>query len=109
MTIRKNLNTMLSAALLLACVAGLSACQKQPTPETASGAGPAEKAGRQLDQAAEQARVDMNKVTQDAKDKMDKAGADASQSLSNATVKVGEKIERAGEKIQESAHEEKKN
>lgn len=119
MTIRTRMTTLFSASLLALSVAALSGCQKQE-PAPVSGAGPAEQAGRQLDQAAaktsrdlsqaaEQARQDMSKVTAETKEKLDQAGTNASNSLSNATAKVGAKLERAGEKMQESANEAKKN
>ncbi len=75
----KKTTYKLSAALLMSALLGstLMACQKAE--------GPAEKAGKEVDQA------------------VDKAG----NKIDNATDKVGEQIEKAGEKIQDTAKDNK--
>jgi hypothetical protein len=73
-----------SAAIILstlALVAGLGACQKKDA--TAEQKGPAETAGKQLDQAAAKAGEEINK----------------------AAVKAGEGLAKAGEKLQNAAQD----
>ena len=61
-----------SAMAMSALVLALSACQKQE--------GPAEKAGKEIDQASEKAAEQLNR----------------------ATDKLGQELEKAGEKIQDA-------
>jgi cell division protein ZapA (FtsZ GTPase activity inhibitor) len=79
----------LFAATLVAVLAavGLSACEKKN-----EGAGPAETAGRQIDQAAAKTN-----------EKLEQAGEKISEDTSEFRKKVGEKMEQAGEKIQKAA------
>jgi hypothetical protein len=74
----KTVTMILSA---LALVAGLGACQKKEA--TAEQKGPAETAGKQLDQAAVKAGEEINK----------------------AAVKAGEGLAKVGEKLQNAAQE----
>jgi len=83
---QKSVAIFASAALLLA----LAGCQKQEE-------GPAERAGKQIDQATE-------KVVQQA----DKATEKVGQQVDKATEKVGQQLEKAGEKIQDAAKDDKK-
>ncbi|WP_143131107.1 hypothetical protein [Noviherbaspirillum humi] len=69
----------LTAGAMLAAVA-LCACQKT---DTASGPGPAEKAGQQIDKAASRAGDELNKLAD----------------------KAGEGMKNAGEKMQQKARE----
>ncbi|WP_018411782.1 hypothetical protein [Methyloversatilis thermotolerans] len=67
-----------------ACFAALAGCQKQE--------GVMERAGKQGDQAVEEAARDVKRVT-------DQAG----ESMDEARRKAGESLEKAGEKMQESS------
>lgn len=91
--------TTLLATLLLA------GCKPQ-----ADGVGPAEKAGRAIDDAGArvagkvQAQVDKaDAVAAQARDNAKAATAEASRNLDKATAAVGKKVEQAGEKIQQAA------
>jgi predicted small secreted protein len=94
---------VITALLATALLAG---CKPQ-----AEGVGPAEKAGRAIDDAG--ARV-AGKVQEQvakadaaaaqARDNAKEATAEASRSLDKATETVGKKVEQAGEKIQQAAH-----
>lgn len=104
------------AALVLALLAGVSACKK---PDEA--VGPAQKAGAAIDnagaQAAAQLHENIDKVNQAAEDMRERAktagdelndaakdaAQDANHGISKATEEVGKKVEKAGEKIQEAA------
>lgn len=77
----KTVTTIISIAAL---VAGLSACQKNDA--TAEQKGPAETAGKQLDQAAAKAREQLNKAVEEA----------------------GKGLAKAGEKLQNAAQEAQK-
>ncbi|HTH45583.1 MAG TPA: hypothetical protein VL528_10935 [Oxalicibacterium sp.] len=70
--------------------AGLSACEKK------NEGGPAETAGKEIDQAAATTN-----------DKLQKAGEKISDGANKLTKKVGEKMEQAGEKIQQAADRDK--
>jgi hypothetical protein len=72
---QKSVTIIASAALLLA----LAGCQKQEE-------GPAERAGKKIDQATEK----------------------AAQQVDKATEQVGQQLEKTGEKIQDAAKDEKK-
>ena len=71
-------NTVRVALVVGALLAAISGCQKQE--------GPAERAGKQLDQAVEQAGKDVDK----------------------AVEKTGEQMEKAGESIRDAAQGDKK-
>ncbi|MES2316337.1 MAG: hypothetical protein V4631_02495 [Pseudomonadota bacterium] len=102
---------ILSAALLLALLSGLSACKKADEP-----VGPAQKAGAAIDAAGEQVAAKLHEPIDKAKEvgqtisdaakdtgeKINEATQDASRGIDKATEEVGKKVERAGEKIQES-------
>jgi hypothetical protein len=112
--------TMFSALLVLALAAGCS--RDEDT------VGPAQKAGKAIDEAgervadglrapiekadeaakklaerAEEERRQIAERTEEAREKIKDATAEAGRGLEKATGKVGEKVERAGEKMQEAA------
>ncbi|HEX2604536.1 MAG TPA: hypothetical protein VHL60_07675 [Oxalicibacterium sp.] len=70
---------------------GLGACEKKN-----DSPGPAETAGKQIDQAAATAN-----------DKLQQAGEKLGESTSEMRKKLGEKMEQAGEKIQQAADRDK--
>jgi hypothetical protein len=113
--------TMFGALLVLAMAAG---CSRQD-----DGMGPAQKAGRAVDEAgdkvarelraplekadeaakklagrAEEERRRLAERTEEAREKIQDATAEAGRGLQKATSKVGEKVEQAGEKMQGAAH-----
>jgi hypothetical protein len=69
MNSRKAATTMLSIAVLMA---GLTGCQK--TESASDEKGPAEKAGKQIDQAAAKASEQLNKMAEEAGKGLAKAG-----------------------------------
>ncbi len=101
-----------NGAIVLALLAGLSACTKPGEP-----VGPAQKAGAAIDKTGDQIAAELHKPIDKAheagqkindaalaaKDELEKATNDASRGIDKATEEVGKKVERAGEKIQESA------
>ena len=82
----KKFDTVLAAGLMLI---GLAACQKKDE----AGAGPAETAGREIDQAAATTNQ-----------KLEQAGEKFNQGAADLTKKAGEKMERAGEKMQNAGN-----
>ncbi len=106
-----KITPILSAALVLALLSGLSACKK---PEEA--VGPAQKAGAAIDDAgakvaaklhepidkARQVGQQVQDAANETSDKIKEATDDAGKGIDKATEEVGKKVERAGEKIQES-------
>jgi hypothetical protein len=101
-----------NTALVLALLAGLTACTKPG--ETV---GPAQKAGAAIDKTGAQIAAELhkpidkaaeagqkvNQAALDTKAQIEEATNDASRGIDKATEEVGKKVERAGEKIQESA------
>jgi len=85
-------------AVMLTALALLGGCQKKDDP---SQAGPAERAGRKIDQASQQ----LSDAAKDTSQKLDNAADKASEKLNEATKEAGRKLERAGEKIQSAADE----
>ena len=94
--------TMLGALLALAVLAG---CSREE-----EAIGPAQKAGKMLDDAGarvsrqvegELAKAD--RAADEARDKIKDATRDAKGGLERATEEVGKKVEDAGEKIQDVA------
>jgi uncharacterized protein YceK len=77
--------------MMLAALALLGGCQKKDDPGEA---GPAERAGRKLDQATEQAGQKLDNSVQRASDKLNEASKEA-----------GRKLEEAGKKIESAAEE----
>lgn len=74
-----KLNQFMGSAIVMsALVLALSACQKQE--------GPAEKAGKEIDQASEK----------------------AAEQLKEATDKLGQQLEKAGEKMQDATRDKDK-
>jgi predicted small secreted protein len=95
---------ILIPALAIALLAG---CNQQQS----TGAGPAQQAGKAIDDAgarvADQLHAPIRKAeaaADQARDNAKQVAADASRSLDAATEEVGKKVERAGEKIQQAAH-----
>jgi F0F1-type ATP synthase membrane subunit b/b' len=100
-------------AAMVAVLALLGACQKKDDP---SEAGPAERAGRKIDQvtaqagekldgAARQAGEQLSDAARDTSQQVDKAADKASETLNQATRAAGRKLEQAGEKMQTAADE----
>ena len=99
-------------ALVLALLAGMSACTKPGEP-----VGPAQKAGAAIDKTGDQIAAELHKPIDKANEagkavndaaletraRIEEATNDASRGIDKATEEVGKKVERAGEKIQESA------
>ena len=104
-----KITSIINTALLLAMVAGVSACKKPEEP-----IGPAQKAGAAIDnagqQVGEQLKENIDKADAAAKamasstrERLEQANEDASKGLATATENVGKKVEEAGERIQEAA------
>lgn len=108
-----KLTSMLSALTVLAVLAGVAGCGKHD-----EAMGPAQTAGKAVDDAgaqaaaalhapldkAKEAAQQVEKSAEATRDQIDAATEDASRGLDAATEQVGKKIERAGEKIQDAAH-----
>lgn len=115
---------IIGAPLLVAVLAVLAAC----SPRDDDGMGPAQKAGKAMDEAgdkvarelrapleqadeaarrvaerADEAKDRLAERTEEAREKIKDATAEAERGLEKASEKVGEKVERAGEKMQEAA------
>lgn len=93
---------MLGTLLLLAALAG---CSREE-----EAMGPAQRAGKALDDAGAKVTHQVDKelakadrAAEEARDKIEDATKDARNGLEKATEKVGEKVEDAGEKIQDVA------
>jgi len=96
--------TILSSALLAAAL--LAGCK--PSVE---GTGPAEKAGKAIDDAGAKVVGKVHEQVEkadaaaaQARERAKDATAEASRNLDKATEAVGKKVEQAGEKIQQAAH-----
>jgi predicted small secreted protein len=94
------------STLCLVLAATLAGCN-QPSGD---GVGPAQKAGKAVDDAGakvtsavQQQVVNADEAAERAREKAKEAAAVASRNLDRATAKVGEKVEQAGEKMQEAA------
>jgi uncharacterized protein YjbJ (UPF0337 family) len=92
-----------SAILLATLLAGCN-------PSSDDGMGPAQKAGKVVDDAGakvqgavQQQVVKADEAAERAREKAKEATAEARQNLDRATAKVGEKVEKAGEKMQDAA------
>lgn len=97
----KPRNLFYAALAVAIVVASLTGCQKQPE----AGAGPAEQAGRKLDQVTQKAGAELTQAARDTNEQLSEAAKKTSEKLNEATEEAGRKIEKAGEKIQESARE----
>jgi predicted small secreted protein len=93
-----------TAIVLLATL--LAGCNQS----SGDGIGPAQKAGKVVDDAGakvqgavQQQVVKADEAAERAREKAREATAEARQNLDRATAKVGEKVEKAGEKMQEAA------
>ena len=82
--------------VLVVLTAGLmlSACQKNE-----EGVGPAEQAGRKLDQVTEKTGRELTKAAQEATEKLSSAARDANTKIKAASENVGEKMEQAGQRL----------
>jgi predicted small secreted protein len=74
----------------------LAACQKNE-----EGVGPAEQAGRKLDQITEKTGRELNQAAQDASEKLNQAARDAKVKIDAASEQAGEKMEEAGQKLKD--------
>ncbi|MCD2515386.1 hypothetical protein LQ564_03560 [Massilia sp. G4R7] len=97
------MKTMLFGSLLV--LAALSGCSRDE-----SEVGPAQRAGKALDDAGAKVsrQVDQqlqkaDRATAEAREKIKDAAQDAKGGLKRATEEVGKKVEDAGEKIQKAA------
>ncbi len=88
---KKEWLAVLAAGLLLA------ACQK-----SGDGVGPAEQAGRKLDQLTEKTGQEWTKAAQEASEKLNLAARDAKEKIDAASERAGEKMEEAGQKLKDS-------
>ena len=112
--------TMVGALLVLALTAGCSPRDDGPGPAQKAGkavdeAGDrvaaglrvplekADEAARKLAERADEERRQIAERTDEAREKIKDATQEAGRGLEKATGKVGEKVERAGEKMQEAA------
>lgn len=95
----KPANVFYAALAVAIVVAALSGCQKQQE------VGPAEQAGRKLDQVTHQAGAELTQAARETNQKLSDAAKQTSEKINEATEEAGRKIEKAGEKIQESARE----
>jgi hypothetical protein len=98
------MNRISTTAILLAAL--LAGCKQSP----ADGMGPAQKAGKVVDEAGAKVQtavqdqvVKADAAAERAREKAKEAAAEASRNLDRATAKVGEKVEKAGEKMQQAA------
>ncbi|CAH0140510.1 hypothetical protein SRABI118_00272 [Massilia sp. Bi118] len=94
------------SAIALLSAALLAGCNQSP----ADGMGPAQKAGKVVDEAGARVQtavqdqvVKADAAAERAREKAKEAAAQARDNLDRATAKVGEKVEQAGEKMQEAA------
>ena len=74
----------------------LSACQKNE-----EGVGPAEQAGRKLDQVTEKTGRELAKAAEQAGEKMSEAAREAKMKIDEASDTAGEKMEQAGQKLKD--------
>ncbi len=74
----------------------LTACQK-----SGDGVGPAEQAGRKLDQFTEKTGQELTKAAQEASEKLNQAARDAKVKIDAASDNAGEKMEEAGQKLKD--------
>jgi len=100
---RISLFSMLPGALLAATL--LAGCSRQD-----DGVGPAQRAGKAIDDAGArvtgkmQEQVDKaDEAARQARERAKDATEEASRNLDKATAAVGKKVEQAGEKIQQAA------
>jgi len=101
---RISTSAMLATTALAAALAG---CNQS----SSDNMGPAERAGKAVDDAGakvtskvQEQVVKADEAAAHVREKMKDATAEASHNLDRATEQVGKKVERAGEKIQDAAH-----
>ena len=82
-----------AAAVLLAMAALLAGCQKDDPSE----AGPAERAGRKVDEVTAKAGSELSQVRDTAGQQMSEAAKDSGQKIDRAAETAGEKLDRASE------------
>ena len=97
---------MAMGGLLLACMAGLAGCKQSND----GGMGPAQQAGKTLDEVGARAAVKVKEevgkadaAAEQARAKAPDAVAQAKRNLNTMTNKVGEKVEEAGQKLRQDA------
>jgi predicted HAD superfamily Cof-like phosphohydrolase len=96
---------MAMASVLLACVAGVAGCK-----QSNEGMGPAQQAGKTLDEVGARAAVKVKEevakadaAAAEARAKAPDAVEQAKRNLDKATDKVGQKVEEAGQKLRQDA------
>ena len=98
----KTGKTLLGAlALALGLASVLAGCHKRD----ATGAGPAEQAGRQIDQVTEKTGRDLTRAADQANQQIQDAASQTRQEIDKATDATGKKLEQAGTALQEKSHE----
>jgi len=96
----------LGAALALAIMmGGVAGCHKKD--DTVGAPGPAEQAGRRLDQVTDKAGRDLTKAADQANQQIQDAAKETREQVDKATDATGKKLEEAGQKLQEKANENK--
>jgi len=98
------MNRIAMTAVLLATL--LAGCKQA----SSDGMGPAQKAGKAVDEAGAKVQgavadqvVKADAAAERAREKAKEAALEASRNLDRTTAKVGEKVEQAGEKMQQAA------
>ena len=96
---------MAMGGLLLACAASLAGCK-----QSNDGMGPAQQAGKTLDEVGARAAVKVKEqvgkadaAAAEARAKAPEAVEQAKRNLNKVTDKVGEKVEEAGQKLRQDA------
>jgi uncharacterized protein YjbJ (UPF0337 family) len=107
-----NINRISAAGLLAAaCIGGLGGCGQSDSDTARTGIGPAQQAGKALDDAGAKATAKVQEevgkadaAARQARDAVPDAVEHARSNLNQVTDKVGQKVEQAGQKIQQAAH-----
>jgi hypothetical protein len=110
-----NTNRILAGVLLATCIGGLSGCGQSSADGNGngnqSGIGPAQQAGKALDDAGAKATAKVQEevgkadaAARHARDVVPNAVEQARTNLNQVTDKVGQKVEQAGAKMRESAN-----
>jgi hypothetical protein len=106
-----NTNRIAAAGVLLAALASLAGCgQSDNTSTSQAGIGPAQQAGKALDDAGAKATAKVHEevdkadaAARQARDVVPDAVDQARSNLNQVKDKVGQKVEEAGAKIRETA------
>src|SRR3569832_534690 len=86
----KSMNVLINGMAIVSLCGALAACQKNDSAAEAQ-KGPAEQAGKQLDQAAAKAAVEINKVAEQAGKGLQKAGESLQDKAKEAQAKDKQK------------------